>query len=342
MFNYKNINLRLLSLALFTTVGVHNINGALARLPKVTDSINAYFYININQVNTVSKSNEQAKIIDINNLSAFEGFSSSAGSSKTKTFRKVSLYLFLLLFILFGVFYPFFLFYKRLLNVDKSHNNLTDGSIKLNENSESKLSITSFPPESLKFEESSDHIQAVVSKLQIAFAARDNDLRQKLVELCSSIDSRTDQGVAELMRKTVSLLISEDNWTHVSLSSDSFSVDRIKTEFEAICIQEKNKLVGKKSSVVEGNTQESTPSNLQGKGDEHYMVVTLVLCTSHTTPLFTEISTKKQLLAKLSDLGKMSQDSLIKFDLLWNPNSESEYLNNNELLINYTDMMRLF
>ncbi|MGL5074232.1 MAG: DUF1517 domain-containing protein [Waterburya sp.] len=41
-------------------------------------------------------------------------------------------------------------------------------------------------------------------------------------------------------------------------------------------------------------------------------------------------------------LSKMEQDSVIKFELLWNPQQENVYISNEQLLIEYADMTRLF
>lgn len=351
MFKYKNISLKLLSLTLFTTVGFHNINEASARIAKTAsyDSVSPdadEIYIvegksindNVNLPLASGNTGEDSAF----DLDGFEGFSNSAGSSKIKTVRTVSFYLFLLLFVPFGIFYPFFLFYKKLLNTDRQQDSLTEDSTNSTDNTESKLPIKSFSAESLKLEKSTNDIQAVVSKLQIAFAVQDDSLRQKLEELCSSVDSRTDQGIAELMRKTISLLINEDESTHACYSSESLPIDRIKTEFEAICTKEQSKFVTKKLSAVGGDGQEPTSQTSSNVGSARYMVVTLVLCTSHVEPLFTDINTRNQLLEELSELGKMRQDDLIKFDLLWNPQSKGQYLSNNELLMKYIDMMRLF
>lgn len=392
MFKSKNINLKLFGLALLTTVGLHNINQASAKLVKTEKSTTSYSYIypssGENQLNPINptvktqdgntsfenfprgKSNHNTQgeaillassgygersILDMDFLAIF---SSDSETSRTKAIRTFSLYLFLLLFVPFGIFYPFFLFYRKLLNSNNFFSNAlgsrnwlynlrkasnSRNSIELEDRPALPPSITSFTAQSLKYENSTDDIHAMVSKLQIAFAVEDDSLRQKLVELCSNIDSRTDQGITELMRKTISLLISEQKCTHVSQSSESYPIDCLKTEFEAICTKEKNKVVSESYSVVgrDNNSSKST-SSFDNKDIAQYFVITLVLCTSHTEPIFEQITTKKQLEVELSELGKMRQDDLIKFDLLWNPQSEEQYLTSNELLVNYIDMIRLF
>ena len=383
MFNHKNINLKLFSLTLFTAVGFYNANVASARLSALKDnsassSIDTADTLKKSNTKLLSTKTES----DTNNLKAsvrlaenrqslvnlsdnsdlnllltsdssdkesafdfsnFEGFSSSTGSSRTKTIRRVSFYLFLLLFVPFGIFYPFFLFYKKLLNNERDEERVVESSVDSNNTAELKPLVNSISSENIKEKELTNDLQAVVSQLQIACAVKDDSLRQKLGELCAVVDSRTDRGIAELMRKTISLLLSENEWTHVSCSSKSFPVNRIKTEFETICVREQSKFASEQLSMVGGEGQVIKPTANPGNNDSPaYIVVTLVLCTSHTEPLFEEIRTQNQLLETLSKLGKMRQDDLIKFDLLWNPQSEERYLTNNELLKNYMDMIRLF
>ena len=383
MFNLKNINSRLFSLTLFTAVGFYNSNIASARLSALNDNstsslintadtvekpdlkllstktegdinnlevsiglaANKQSLVNLGDSSDsnllmISDNSKQESAFDFSN---FEGFSSNTGSSRTKTIRTISFYLFLLLFVPFGIFYPFFLFYKKLLNVEREKEQVVDRASDSNNTAELKPLVNSINSENRKEKELTSDLQAVVSQIQIACASEDDSLRQKLVELCAVVDSRTDRGIAELMRKTISLLLSENKWTHVSCSSKSFPIDRIKTEFETICVREQSKFASEQLSTVGGEGQVAKPTANPSNGNSSaYIVVTLVLCTSHTEPLFEEIHTQNQLLEALSKLGKMRQDDLIRFDLLWNPQSEERYLTNNELLKNYMDMIRLF
>lgn len=378
VFNYKKINFKLLGLSLFTGAGFCNVNVAPNKLLSIS---NNYVSSSVHAVHTVKKFNLESLAVEstryinnlelfvrlekdrqyliasvnnnssnslpasgkedkkyILNLTALEKIDNSAKNYRYKIIRTVLLYFFWLLFVPFGIFYPFFLFYKKLLNKDDE----TGEVVELDYIPELKP-YASFNPESSEEKEPINDVRAVVSQLQIAFAVKDNSLRRKLTELCSSVDSRTDRGVIELMRKTISFLIELDEWTHVSCSSVSFPINRTKTEFEAICIREQNKFVSENLSAVDKEERAVNPT-LKAIDDSStvYMIVTLALCTSHSQPLFEEIYTKNQLHEELSKLGKMKRDKLIRFDLLWNPRSENQYLSNNELLLNYIDMIRLF
>ena len=382
VFDYKKINFKLIGLSLFTGAGFYNVNAAPTKLFSLTNnnvasSVHTVLYIakkfdsellaientrRINNSKLLARLEEDRRYFTILtnnndshlssalsiedrtsslNLTISEKNDNSAENHRTKVIRTVFLYSILLLLVPFGIFYPFFLFYKRLLNKDDE----TARAVELDDIPELRP-LTSFSPDSNKQEPLGDVRRAVVSQIQIAFAVKDNSLRQKLVELCSSVDSRTDRGTMELMRKTTSFLIELNECTHVSCSSVLFPIDRTKTEFEAICIKEQNKFANENlSEVGEKEKAANLSSEAIKRGSAVYVVVTLALCTSHSQPLFQEIYTKNQLQAALSKLSKMHQDELIKFDLLWNPQSENRYhryLSNNELLINYIDMIRLF
>ena len=130
MLNYKNINLKLFSLTLLTTIGCYGVNEALAKKTNVKDN-NVVFLQALGEspnfdgkviasgigsdLSSNSQKDEQWLLvsqesrgdsaIDLNN---FGGFSHNAGGQKTKAIRTVSLFLFLLFFVPLGIFYPFF------------------------------------------------------------------------------------------------------------------------------------------------------------------------------------------------------------------------------------------
>lgn len=380
MFDYKKINFKLFGLTIFTVISFYNTQQVVARRTQTNKKQNYLFDFTV--VNTIEPSiierninrsydglslrrqqnpKKENELLDdfiasedlrlpiflssIEHKSILisqktEDSDNIVEKSKTSKNKILTIYFLVLLFAPLVIFYPFFLFYKKLLNVDKNKDEMSNDSVASIQSSELK-SLASSNPNSLRGKQSTAKTKAVVSKLQIAYAVRDENLKRQLRELCSSVDSRTDLGISELMRKTISLLIDRTELTHVCNSSESLTIDRVKTEFEAICVREKSKFVSEKPSESE-DSENLQSADSPNSDSASYVVVTLVLCTSHSKPLFEEIHTKNQLLEELSKLGKMPQGDLIKFDLLWNPPLENQYLSNNELLKNYLDMVRLF
>ena len=375
MFDLKKISHKLLGLSLLATVGLHNINETSAKLIETQDSssTNNHGQTAIGSTEKYAEDNWQsqdgltqevlqeieieASIVAQNSEysegdsffnfdpTAFEEFNSETGSPQTKFIRILSLSFFLLLFVPFGIFYPFFLFYKKLLNLDMDEE-LGDkvfAGLPIPQ-PESDTSYNSFSSGNRESTVATVGPQATVSKLQIAFLANDKnrDIRQELTQLCSSVDPRTEEGTTELMQKTISLLIEKDEITHVSCDFKSLEVEKAKKQFEIISGTEKSKIVGEDSNLDEINNPTSKINPSVSKDGNLYSVVTLIFCTSQTELSPEAITTKKKLVETLSKFAAMGQDKIIKFDLLWNPEVENRYLTNGELLLKHIDMMRLF
>jgi hypothetical protein len=248
--------------------------------------------------------------------------------SPTRLIRLISLSFFFLFFVPLGIFYPLFLFYKMLLT---KPNDLL--------NSDRQAGFTE-PVDSIDsvLQAEQDVNQATVSKLQIAFSPPARQLRAELSRVTSMTDLHQFD-LVDLMHQTVDVLIDQGHWTHASYGSITLPLAKVKSEFNFISVQERTKFTSKTPSLANYNRN---ISNSNGNQESYsYVVVTLILCTSHTAPLFKKINTKEQLVNELTQLGKMEKDSVIKFELLWNPQPEGVYLSNDQLLTEYADMTRL-
>jgi uncharacterized membrane protein len=182
--------------------------------------------------------------------------------------------------------------------------------------------------------------QATVSKLQIAFSPPATQLRQELSRVSVMTHLNVEDDLVDLMHQTVAVLIEQGHWTHVSYGSITLPLEKVRSEFDFISCQERAKFISETPSLVNHNRNVSKSDGYHESYS--YVVVTLILCTSHTAPLFKRINTKEQLVQELMELGKMKRDSVIKFELLWNPQQEGVYLSNDRLLTEYEDMTRLF
>lgn len=260
---------------------------------------------------------------------------SDVKESPSRLIRLISLSFFFLFFVPLGIFYPLFLFYKRLLTKPDEPNDLLNSDL----NSDRQAGFAE-PVDSIDsvLQAEQDVNQATVSKLQIAFSPPARQLRAELSRVTSITDLHQFD-LVDLMHQTVEVLIEQGHWTHASYGSTTLPLTKVRSEFNFISVQERTKFTSKMPSLVNHNRN---IGNSDGNQESYsYVVVTLILCTSHTTPLFKKINTKEQLVNELTQLGKMERDSVIKFELLWNPQQEGVYLSNDQLLTEYADMTRL-
>lgn len=188
-----------------------------------------------------------------------------------------------------------------------------------------------------------DNDRVTISKLQIALSPEASDLQTELSELSLRVDTNTDAGLLELVRESVLLLLRNSAaWTHVDSDSTSLHIERAESTFDQISLLERSKFSRETLSNVDGTIK--TRENQSSHDDRElpaYVVVTLILGTADDRPLFDKIQTESQLNAALQKLAALRADYLMKFELLWTPQTENEYLTDEELLLEYTNMMPL-
>lgn len=187
-----------------------------------------------------------------------------------------------------------------------------------------------------------DNDRVTVSLLQIALSSAAENIQQDLSELSLAVDTDSDNGLVELMEEAVlTLLRNQHAWTHVLSSSNSGDINQAEEAFNKLSVTQRSKFSRETLSNVDG--QVKTRQAIDSHSDDFpaYVVVTLILGTADDQPLFTKINTEDKLKEVLLELSAMGEDYLIKFELLWTPQTAKEYLTDEELLLEYTDMVSL-
>lgn len=346
MSQSKHAHLSFVSAALLATGIIHGLNPTKidAASPKTvsnTASNELRSPIIFTQADSSQFYSEQTTEVLNDNSIADRVDQSSANTdeeeSGTRLTRLMPLTFFLLFFVPLGIFYPLFLFYRMLLiKPDESKN--VDGVNGILALDDAKPSTTASSPK-LALPSEKKLNKATVSKLQIAFSPTASQLREKLSKIGSDTNVNIEYDLVNLMHQTVAVLIDLNHWTHVSYDSTTLPLAEIRSQFDSISRQERKKVAHQQANIPNYNRNNINPEGYERSYS--YVVVTLILCTSHATPLFQRIDTKKQLLEELVQLSNMQEHSLIKFELLWNPQQQNEYITNDRLLIDYGDMTRL-
>lgn len=182
-----------------------------------------------------------------------------------------------------------------------------------------------------------------VSKLQVALSAEAKDVQKQLSELSLSIDTDTDAGLVELLRESVLVLLrNSDYWSHVLSSSDSLHIDKAESAFQQISVAERSNFSAETLSNFEGKIRQREAIQPDENDLAAYIVVTLILGTVDDKPLFDKIHSQEELQLVLEKLASIRDDYLMKFELLWSPQSEEDSMTYDELITEYTDMIQLF
>lgn len=187
-----------------------------------------------------------------------------------------------------------------------------------------------------------DNDKVTVSQIQLALSDRASNIQQDLSELSLNSNTATSEGLLELMREaSLIVLRNSEAWTHVLSSSVSMNFEEAESAFEALSLAERSKYRSETLSNVDGKIKTKQPATEDSDVTASYLVVTLLFGTVDDKPLFDKINTEQSLAATLQQLATMREDYLIKFELLWSPQTEGVYLTDEELLIEYTKMIPL-
>ncbi|MDJ0649413.1 MAG: DUF1517 domain-containing protein [Xenococcaceae cyanobacterium MO_188.B19] len=187
-----------------------------------------------------------------------------------------------------------------------------------------------------------DNNQVTVSQLQVALSPQAEGIQEALSTLSLNVNTSTDEGLTELMRESVLILLRYDQaWNHVLAESSSLHVSQAETAFDKISFTERSKFSSESLSNIDGNVRTTETVYYNDEDFPAYIIVTLILGTADDRPLFSQIHTEKQLKEVLLQLASMRKDYLMKFELLWTPQKQDEYLTEDEFLLEYTNMIKL-
>ncbi len=187
-----------------------------------------------------------------------------------------------------------------------------------------------------------DNDRVTVSILQVALSAAAENIQQELSELSLNTDTDTEAGLVSLMQESALLLLRNNHaWTHVLSNSNSLDIAQAESAFDKLSIRERSKFSSETLSNVDGTIKTKSGTSSNQDDFASYVVITLILGTADDQPLFTKINTEEALNETILQLSSMRDDYLIKFELLWTPQTPEQYLTDEELLLEYTNIMPL-
>jgi uncharacterized membrane protein len=183
-----------------------------------------------------------------------------------------------------------------------------------------------------------------VSKLQVALLANAPNLQSNLSELTRNADTETPEGLLEFLQASALEVIRKDSyWTHVAASSQTVKTrEEAARIFEEISIAERSNFSAETLSNVNGRVRErqaDAPEPDEEPGS--YIVVTFLIGTEDDNPLFGEIHDPEELKQALQRVAGVTAEYLLIFELLWTPQTESDSLSYDEMLLDYANMIQI-
>jgi uncharacterized membrane protein len=185
--------------------------------------------------------------------------------------------------------------------------------------------------------------QVTFSQVQVGFYATDCPIQKQLTEIVEALPNDTSrERLEQLQAVTLAILRLPQFWSHVKSSSESFKkrseaqaafnsrsmAERRKYDQESLTRREGHEKVVKLAPMVA--TEEDQPAA--------YVVVSLLIGSTHDDALFTSINSAEQLRSALEKLSGMTQQELLQFELIWTPQDPSESLGSEDLLVDFPDL----
>jgi len=182
-----------------------------------------------------------------------------------------------------------------------------------------------------------------VSKLQVAMLATAGNVPSQLNELTLNSDLESADDRAEFLQESVLIVLRNcESWTHVCANSQIFADFEEATQiFNQISIQERSKLSRETLSMVNGDIRHQQSVSAGDRDPGEYIVVTFLMGTEDTRPLFGDVRDVGKLKAVLERSAATPADNLLILEVIWSPQQETDSLTGDELLGSYADLIRI-
>jgi uncharacterized membrane protein len=183
--------------------------------------------------------------------------------------------------------------------------------------------------------------RVTVTQLQVALFAKDCPIQQHLSEIVTTLPLETPEDrLKQLQSCVLALLRLPEYWSHVYAASQSFP-QRAAAEdyFEQCSIRERSKFSAETLTRDHQGLQQRA-LRLEAESDPSaYVVVTLLLGTTHDYPLFEQLYSADRLQAALESLSSLSAEELLVFELLWTPQDAADSLSQDELITEFSTLV---
>jgi uncharacterized membrane protein len=179
-----------------------------------------------------------------------------------------------------------------------------------------------------------------ISEVQVALLAN-CPIQQQLTEIVQTMEVETpEQLKAQLQAVVLLLLRLPEYWSHAKVESQTFP-DRTQAEsyFEQWSMRERSKLSEETLTRDSFGLRQRSVTLDATEDPAAYVVVTLLLGTTHDRPLFDQVHSSESLKAILEQIATITTPELLTFELIWSPQDAADSLTRDELTMEYGDLV---
>ncbi|UFP93387.1 DUF1517 domain-containing protein [Gloeobacter morelensis] len=183
-----------------------------------------------------------------------------------------------------------------------------------------------------------------IFRLQVALLASAKQLQRDLTRIAEQADTTTPEGLARLNQEvSLALLRNPEFWVYAK--SDQQILPRLTAEsqFNRLALTERTKYTdetvsrsGEQSALVKRTFVNDNPDETA-----EYIVVTILVASESGVPTLEAVRSSDQLRQALATIGSLSGEQLVALEIIWSPSDEKDTLTAEELLTQYTDLVRI-
>lgn len=201
-------------------------------------------------------------------------------------------------------------------------------------------------------EEYSSNPTVSVGRVQVGLLAEARSLQTELDKLAETADTGSAEGRAQVLQEvSLALLRHPEYWVYGAAKTEQTRLATAEAKFNQLSLAERSKFTEETLSNVNNQIRdvaskaalpfadkdgELAQTNLMS-GPSEYIVVTIIVGIEGQLQL-PAINNTDDLRQALRQIGGISSDRLLAFEVLWAPQASGDTLTSDDMLANYPDL----
>lgn len=181
-------------------------------------------------------------------------------------------------------------------------------------------------------------------RLQVALLASAKQIQRDLNRIAEIADTSTPEGLARLNQEvTLALLRNPEFWMYAKSGQQQLPRPEAESQFNQLALAERTKYTDETLARF-GDNREAIVKSFQADNPNEtaeYIVITVLAAAEAGAPRIPVVRSSDELRQALTAIGSLSRDQLVALEVIWTPQAESDTLTSEELLTQYTDLVRL-
>lgn len=189
-----------------------------------------------------------------------------------------------------------------------------------------------------------------VGRVQVGLLAEARSLQGELDQLARTANTGTASGRAQVLQEaTLALLRHPEYWIYAGADSQQTSLESAEAKFNQLSLAERSKFTEETLTNVNSQLRQAADRSLLGvgkggdlvaaenQGPSEYIVVTILVGVEGKMQL-PVVKSSDDLRQALRQIGGVSSEQLLAFEILWTPQAAGDTLTSDDVLVGYPDL----